>query len=59
MNPNEPLISLRALEGAIDYHPLIVSPDTLVVEAIALMSQARGNCETDSDSKKFGSNPNR
>ncbi|MDJ0602099.1 MAG: CBS domain-containing protein [Crocosphaera sp.] len=42
MNPNQPLISLPALEGVIDYHPLIVSPDTLVVEAIALMSQARG-----------------
>ncbi|MEM8780877.1 MAG: CBS domain-containing protein [Cyanobacteria bacterium P01_G01_bin.49] len=42
MNPNEPLISLPALEGAIDYHPLIVAPDTLVVDAIALMSQARG-----------------
>ncbi len=42
MNQYEPLISLPAKIGVIDYHPLIVSPDTLVVEVIALMSQARG-----------------
>ena len=42
MNLNDPLLSLQALKGAIDYHPLIVAPDTLVVDAMALMSQARG-----------------
>ncbi len=31
------------LEAAIDRHPLIVQPDVLLVQAIALMGRARGN----------------
>jgi CBS domain-containing protein len=41
MQPNDPLINAQALKEAIDRHPLTVTPDTLLVEAIALMSQSR------------------
>lgn len=43
MQPNDPLIYSPALEEAIDRNPLIVTPDTLLLDAIALMSQARGS----------------
>ncbi|MGK7874502.1 MAG: CBS domain-containing protein [Xenococcaceae cyanobacterium] len=36
------LIGTPVLEEAIDRHPLIVTPDTLLVDAIALMSQTVG-----------------
>jgi CBS domain-containing protein len=42
MEFNNPLMCAPALEEAIDRHPLKVTPDTLLVEAIALMSQTRG-----------------
>jgi CBS domain-containing protein len=42
MEFNDPLMCVPALEEAIDRHPLSVTPDTLLVEAIALMSQTRG-----------------
>ncbi|MEB3335827.1 MAG: CBS domain-containing protein, partial [Leptolyngbyaceae bacterium] len=40
LNP-EPILDLKQ---AIDISPLVVSPDTLLREAIALMSNARGTC---------------
>ncbi|MEB3336899.1 MAG: CBS domain-containing protein, partial [Leptolyngbyaceae bacterium] len=43
MMPLEPR-STPDLEQAIDRHPLVVSPDTLLRDAIALMSQSRGSC---------------
>ncbi len=43
MQLNEPLIRAPALEEAIDSEPLIVAPDTLLVEVIALISQALGS----------------
>jgi len=43
MQLTDRLIRAPALEDAIDSHPLIVAPDTLVVEAIALISEARGS----------------
>ncbi len=42
MQTYDPLLVTLDLEAAIDPHPLIVSPETLLVEAIALMSQTRG-----------------
>ena len=42
MELNDPLVCAPAFEEAIDLHPLRVTPDTLLVEAIALMSQTRG-----------------
>ena len=38
------LIETNNLEPAIAYNPLIVTPDTLVSDAIALMSNARATC---------------
>ncbi|NER47726.1 MAG: CBS domain-containing protein [Symploca sp. SIO1A3] len=43
MTNDNPLIHAPALEDAIDFHPLIVAPETLLVEVIALISQARGS----------------
>ncbi len=43
MHPNDPFIASPILEEAIDRNPLIVSPETPLIEAIALMSQARGS----------------
>ena len=43
MQLDYPLIRAPALEDAIDFHPLTVTPDTLVVEAIELISQALGS----------------
>lgn len=43
MQTDDPLICSPALEAAIDRNPLIVTPDTLLLDAIALMSQARGS----------------
>ncbi|NEP12803.1 MAG: CBS domain-containing protein [Symploca sp. SIO2C1] len=43
MQLNEPLIRAPALEEAIDSEPLIVAPNTLLVEVIALISQALGS----------------
>ncbi|HEY9596322.1 MAG TPA: CBS domain-containing protein, partial [Cyanophyceae cyanobacterium] len=45
MQPDDLLIRVPPLEDAIDRNPLIVTPDTSLLDAIALMSQARGsNC---------------
>ncbi len=38
------LMETNNLEQAIAYNPLIVTPDTLVTDAIALMSNARATC---------------
>ncbi|MDD1413355.1 CBS domain-containing protein [Dolichospermum sp. ST_con] len=38
------LMETNNLEQAIAYNPLIVTPDTLVTDAIALMSNARKTC---------------
>ena len=42
MQLNDPLICAPTLEEAIDHQPLIVAPDTLLIDVIALMSQERG-----------------
>ena len=42
MNHNDLLMNLPSTEGAIEYNPLTITPNELVVDAIALMSQARG-----------------
>ncbi|NES21340.1 MAG: CBS domain-containing protein [Symploca sp. SIO3E6] len=61
MQLDNPLIRAPALEDTIDFHPLIVAPNTLLVEVIALISQARGsscslpNVESLSDSKPITS----
>jgi len=61
MTNDNPLIRAPALEDAIDFHPLIVAPETLLVEVIALISQARGsscslpNLDSISDSKPITS----
>jgi CBS domain-containing protein len=39
---DDPLISGSAVKDVIDHHPLTVSPDTLLVDVIALMSQTQG-----------------
>ncbi len=45
MQRHDPLLYTLVLEDAIDRHPLVVTPDTPLVSAIALMSQIRGdNC---------------
>jgi CBS domain-containing protein len=41
MPANDLSLGTPVLEEAIDHHPLVVSPDALVAEAIVLMSQAR------------------
>jgi CBS domain-containing protein len=38
------LMETNNLEQAIAYNPLIVTPDTLVTDAISLMSNARASC---------------
>lgn len=40
--PNSPM--LLSLEMAIDYHPVTVTPQTRLLEAIALMQQERNHC---------------
>ncbi|MDJ0568145.1 MAG: CBS domain-containing protein [Pleurocapsa sp. MO_192.B19] len=50
MESNDRLFATPDLEAAIDRHPLIVRPDVLLVQAIALMGQARGNkCKLDDE----------
>lgn len=44
MQPDDPLIYSPVLEEAIDRNPLIVTPDTLLLDVLALMSQVRGSC---------------
>ncbi|BAY98253.1 multi-sensor hybrid histidine kinase [Tolypothrix tenuis PCC 7101] len=45
---NDHLFALPALAQVIDPHPLTVTPDTTVMDAIAFMSQARGrSCSLD------------
>jgi CBS domain-containing protein len=39
---DDPLISGPAIEDVIDYHPLMVSPNTPLVDVIALMGQTQG-----------------
>ena len=43
MQIDDSLIGVPCLEDAVDKHPLVVSPDTPLVDAVALMSQTRGN----------------
>ena len=43
MSLNDPLICVPVLEDAIDRQPLMVAPEFAVTDAIALMSQTRGN----------------
>ncbi|MFM7408873.1 MAG: CBS domain-containing protein [Cuspidothrix sp.] len=45
------LLETPNLEQAIAYNPLIVTPDTLVTEAIALMSNARATCTLENISR--------
>lgn len=40
MQSNEPMIGTPKLEDAINYHPLVVAPETPLVDVIARMSQA-------------------
>ena len=47
--------SALALEAAIDFHPLTVTPETSVVDAINLMSQGRSSCTLPSLSKTLDS----
>lgn len=42
MQPYLPQSHLPNLQGAIDYHPLIVPPEMLLTEVVVLMSQTRG-----------------
>ena len=42
MHNHDSFIGTPVIEEAIDYNPLIVTPETLLEDAIALMSQARG-----------------
>ncbi|MEO1673638.1 MAG: CBS domain-containing protein [Cyanobacteria bacterium J06631_2] len=58
MESHEQLFASPDVESAIDRSPLVVSPDTSLIKAIALMGQVRGiNCrietdiETDKDSE--------
>jgi two-component system NtrC family sensor kinase len=44
MSLNNTLIYSSALEDAIDYHPLIVTSETPLVDVLALMSQVRSSC---------------
>src|SRR6476646_3548148 len=44
MQAQDPLTFPLTLEAAIDRRPLTVSPDTSVVEAIAMMSKAQSSC---------------
>jgi len=40
MQPNEPMIGTPNLEDAINYHPLVMAPETPLVDVISRMSQA-------------------
>ncbi|BAZ14932.1 histidine kinase like sensor protein [Calothrix sp. NIES-4071] len=50
MQFNQPLIPEQSLDDAIDRQPLIVAPDALLSEVIALMSQKRGRLDVPLDS---------
>ncbi|MBI1241222.1 CBS domain-containing protein [Umezakia ovalisporum] len=44
MQIDDPQIGVPCLEDAIDRQPLVVSPDTALIDVVNLMSQTRGNC---------------
>ncbi|CEJ48364.1 CBS domain pair-containing protein [Umezakia ovalisporum] len=44
MQIDGPQIGVPCLEDAIDRQPLVVSPDTALIDVVNLMSQTRGNC---------------
>ncbi len=59
MQINDLLLSEPSIEAAIEQNPLIVSPQTLLVDVIALMNQSRSNSKffVDSPSIEFSEYP--
>ncbi|MBW4682446.1 MAG: EAL domain-containing protein [Microcoleus vaginatus WJT46-NPBG5] len=53
MQPNNPPIYLPQLHEVIDRYPLIVAPQTPLIEVIALMGQLRSSCPLESFNPSF------